>query len=50
VALVVAVCNWLNAPDWVTIYLPVVICGGGRGHLGRPPGAPRTGGRGDGVE
>jgi len=28
VALVVAVCNWLNAPDWVTIGLPVVICGG----------------------
>ena len=24
----VAVCNWLNAPDWVTIGLPVVICGG----------------------
>jgi hypothetical protein len=28
VALVVAVCNWLNAPDWVTIGLPVLICGG----------------------
>ena len=28
----------------------LVICGGGRGHLGRPPGAPRTGGRGDVVE
>jgi hypothetical protein len=28
VALVVAVCNWLNAPDWVTLGLPVVICGG----------------------
>jgi len=28
VAVVVAVCNWLNAPDWVAIGLPVVICGG----------------------
>ena len=24
----VAVCNWLNAPDWVAIGLLVVICGG----------------------
>ena len=27
----VAVCNWLNASDWVTIGLPVVICGGAAG-------------------
>ena len=24
----VAVCNWLNAPAWVTWGLPIVICGG----------------------
>jgi len=28
VAIVVAVCNWLNAPAWVTWGLPIVICGG----------------------
>lgn len=24
----VAVCDWLNAPDWVAIWLPVLICVG----------------------
>jgi hypothetical protein len=28
VAIVVAVCDWLNAPSWVAIGLPVLICGG----------------------
>jgi hypothetical protein len=28
VATVVAVCNWLNAPAWITWGLPIVICGG----------------------
>jgi hypothetical protein len=27
VAIVVAVCNWLNAPSWITWGLPIVICG-----------------------
>jgi hypothetical protein len=28
VALVVAVCNWLNAPSWLAVGLPILICGG----------------------
>jgi hypothetical protein len=28
VAVVVAVCNWLNAPVWITWGLPTIICGG----------------------
>lgn len=24
----VAVCDWLNAPGWIAIGLPVLICGG----------------------
>jgi hypothetical protein len=28
VTIVVAVCNWLDAPAWVTWGLPIVICGG----------------------
>jgi hypothetical protein len=28
VAIVVAVCTWLNAPTWITWGLPIVICGG----------------------
>jgi hypothetical protein len=28
VVIVVAVCNWLDAPTWITWGLPIVICGG----------------------